>query len=380
MYQKYYTRFLEAHKNVIHLAAHSHHFWPDVTREAQIKYWEDSCRLVDDKWSYFFSNPIPQVQKHIAKLLKISNPQQIAFAGNTHEFVMRLFSCFNQQSKKTKILTTDSEFYSFERQAQRLQEENNFEVIKVPTEPYQTFADRFIQSARDNNPDLIFFSHVFFNSGWACPLHQILPNLPDHSIKVVDAYHSFMALPTDWSPFEKDVFYLGGSYKYAQGGEGCCFLYVPPECQLRPSYTGWFAELSQLARKDNQVSYPDNGMRFAGSTMDMSALYRLLSVFELFQSEKLDIKLQHLYIQNLQKYFLNKLESSQHLRSLQNKLIFRDWEEQGHFLTFQLSSAEETENRVKELRSVGIWTDSRRDRIRFGFGLYLVESDFDRWL
>ncbi|WP_449357748.1 hypothetical protein [Alishewanella longhuensis] len=35
---------------------------------------------------------------------------------------------------------------------------------------------------------------------------------------VIDGYHGFMALPTDLSAIAERIFYLSGSYKYAQGG------------------------------------------------------------------------------------------------------------------------------------------------------------------
>jgi hypothetical protein len=34
----------------LHFAAHSHHFWPDVSREAQLEYWDDCAKLSDEKW------------------------------------------------------------------------------------------------------------------------------------------------------------------------------------------------------------------------------------------------------------------------------------------------------------------------------------------
>ena len=58
MYKKYYSRFIEANKNLQHYACHSHHYWPDVTREATIQYWDDSAKYVDDKWDYIFSEKI----------------------------------------------------------------------------------------------------------------------------------------------------------------------------------------------------------------------------------------------------------------------------------------------------------------------------------
>src|SRR3989344_3661016 len=90
-----------------------------------------------------------------------------------------------------------------------------------------------------------------------------------------------MAVPTDLSRLCKRAFYLAGSYKYAQGGEGCCFLVVPENCDLRPLNTGWFAGFADLASSmttRGQVRFSQDGFRFAGSTLDFSALYRLISV------------------------------------------------------------------------------------------------------
>ena len=49
MYQQFYQRFLQANAGKQHFACHSHHYWPDVTRDAMLEYWDDTARLVDDK-------------------------------------------------------------------------------------------------------------------------------------------------------------------------------------------------------------------------------------------------------------------------------------------------------------------------------------------
>ena len=59
MYKQWYSHFLKNHPGVQHFACHSHHYWPDVTREAHLQYWEDSAKYVDDKWGHFFSEIIP---------------------------------------------------------------------------------------------------------------------------------------------------------------------------------------------------------------------------------------------------------------------------------------------------------------------------------
>lgn len=54
MFKQYYNHFIQHNPHTIHMASHSHHYWPDCTKKAQQQYWEDSSKYVDDKWNYFF--------------------------------------------------------------------------------------------------------------------------------------------------------------------------------------------------------------------------------------------------------------------------------------------------------------------------------------
>ncbi len=371
MYKKYYQLFLKANSGIQHYASHSHHYWPDITREAMLEYWDDSARLVDDKWDYIFEKKVPETQKLIADILNISNPEQIAFAPNTHEFVYRLLSCFDPR-KKISILTTDSEFYSFDRQVNRLSEEHIVGIEKVPTLPFDNFEERFINKIKSHSYDMIFFSHVFFNSGMVVKnLKRIVEAVKDsQTMIVIDGYHGFMAFPTDLSELESRVFYMAGSYKYAQGGEGCCFLHVPKSSKHRPLYTGWFAGFSDLSRNDGSVNYSDDGMRFAGSTMDFSPLYRLNAALNLFKNENITVDKIHSHIQKLQKNFRDHLLTIDHHYLLEKNILSVDYNHHGHFLTFAMPSPEHSKKLHDELRSHKIMTDYRASRLRFGFGLY----------
>lgn len=374
MYKKYYQKFLKANPDVQHYASHSHHYWPDVTREAMIQYWDDSAKLVDDKWNYFFSTKIPQAQKLISEIIKINAPEQIVFAPNTHELAYRLLSCLDFK-KKIKILTTDSEFYSFERQINRLCESSLLEVEKVPTQPYVDFEERFINKINEQDYDMIFFSHVFFNSGVVVKNFEKLVaavNNPETLI-VVDAYHSFMALPTDLSQLQDRIFYIAGAYKYAQGGEGCCFMSVPKGCRLRPAYTGWFAGFSELATKGGAVSYSNDGLRFAGSTMDFSALYRLHAVLELFKKENITVEKIHDYIRRMQNNFREHLKEINHKVLNEKNIVHLDFNHHGHFFAFETGDPSLTKKLHDELHAKNIRTDYRGTRLRFGFGLYQNE-------
>jgi len=186
-----------------------------------------------------------------------------------------------------------------------------------------------------------------------------------------------MAIPTDLSDIAERIFYLAGSYKYAQGGEGCCFMAVPKGNEMRPYYTGWFAEFGELsASKTGQVGYANSGQRFAGATMDCSALYRLLAVFELYAVHGLTVATCQRYIQNLQQAFLQQLADIQHPWLNEQQLISAEGGVRGQFLTFRMD-ADKVERLATELQQHGIHTDYRGDRLRFGFALYQTVAELD---
>src|SRR3979490_1169502 len=89
-----FSRFRAANPRRINLAAHSHHDWPNVTFEAQIRCWEDAARLAGDKWRVVFGDLVPSLQEGIAAILNLPDPSTIAIAPNTHEFLRRILSCF----------------------------------------------------------------------------------------------------------------------------------------------------------------------------------------------------------------------------------------------------------------------------------------------
>ncbi|WP_088331238.1 aminotransferase class V-fold PLP-dependent enzyme [Lacimicrobium sp. SS2-24] len=378
MYQHLYRRFLQANQGKQHFACHSHHYWPDVTRDAMLRYWDDSAARVDDKWDYFFSERIPVVQQKIAQILNTGAPQQLVFAPNTHELLYRILSSLDW-CKPLKVLSTDSEFHSFTRQINRLNERQTLQLTSVPTLPFADFEQRFMRTLKGDEYDLVFISQVFFNSGMAIEnLAKLVNAAPKSTLFVIDGYHGFMALPTDLSGIADRVFYLAGSYKYAQGGEGCCFAHIPLGCTLRPEYTGWFAEFGELdLARQGQVQYSTDGMRFAGSTMDFSALYRLEAVFDMLEEEHLNVATVHDYVRQLQHTFLQQLDRHQHPELNRSHLLMHNPAHHGHFLTFQLSDSAKVQRLHQQLKQHGIITDARGDRLRFGFALYQNAEQID---
>lgn len=371
MYKHLYQKFSEGHSGNIHFAAHSHHFWPDISLEAVTQSWLDSAKYSDQKWSHTLGKVLSETQSIIGTMLNLKSPEQLAFAPNTHELVSRIFSCFLEQ-EKVKVLTTKSEFHSFKRQMNRLKELPHFEFIILDDE-IEDFEKSFLNSITDDL-DIIFISHVFYNSGKIISnelIENIIKIKKKETVFCLDAYHGFCAIPTDLSKFEGDIFYLAGGYKYAQAGEGMCFLTIPKDCNLRPLNTGWFASFETLESESEEVSYSDNGFRFWGATQDLTSLYRFNFVWNQFSKMSLNITKIHSYIKSLQVQFIKDL-------SISNNLLETDLNKVGHFLTLKCENHNHAKKINLWLKDQGFLTDFRADRLRFGFGLYLSLEDVNQ--
>lgn len=88
-----------------------------------------------------------KVAQGVAKHLDLPGIDGLVPANNTHEFVNRLISCLPRE-RKPRILTSDGEFHSFRRQAERLAEEGLIELTVVPAEPFATLMERLVAAAR----------------------------------------------------------------------------------------------------------------------------------------------------------------------------------------------------------------------------------------
>lgn len=373
-YKPHFRRFIEAAPDRIHLAAHSHHYWPDVSFEAQQRCWLDAASLADAKWKLIFDEVWPKAQAHVARILNLSDPGAVVFAPNTHELLLRILSCL-PVGRPARVLTTDAEFHSFSRQMARLEEDGLAAVERIPTRPFDNFADRFAEAARRGGHDLVFLSQVFFNSGYAVPdLAGLVAAVPDpDTLVVIDGYHGFMSLPTDLRPIENRIFYVAGGYKYAMSGEGACFLHVPPGYGDRPRNTGWYAAFGALSAPQGGVAYAPGGARFMGSTFDPTALYRFNAVMDWLQALGLDPAAIRARTRSLQECFMAELAARPRIPLKAEQLLVPiDCPDRGQFLTFETAEAEAFRER---LMAVDIVTDNRADRLRFGFALYHDPED-----
>jgi len=371
----HFSTFRGAAPQRIHLAAHSHHYWPDAACQAHADAVQHAARHADNKWSTVFAELIPRVQGGVARILNLPDAGTIAFAPNTHELVCRLLSAL-PVTRRPRVLTNDSEFHSFERQIARLAEDELIIVDRVAAEPADSFPLRFRAAAAEGGHDLIFVSQVFYNSGATCGDLVALTKAASspHAFLAIDGYHGFMALPTDLSGVAARAFYLAGGYKYAMAGEGACFMHCPPGYAPRPRDTGWFAGFRALAEgRGHEVAYAADGSRFLGATFDPTALHRMAAVFAWMESIGLTVAAIHDHVLALQSRFLGAVDGIASLRKA--RLVTPiDTAERGHFLCFETPDAAEIQARLAE---ANITTDVRNQRIRFGFGCYHTEEEID---
>jgi selenocysteine lyase/cysteine desulfurase len=365
----FFSRSLAATGGRLHLAAHSHHLWPDASYAGHMAAWQDAATHWDAKWARVFDGLMPAARRHIAGRLNLPDRATIAFAPNTHDFVNRLLSACPPHTPP-RVLTTDGEFHSAARQFARLAEERLIVLTTVPTRPFATFAARFAEAARGRF-DLVFVSQVFFNSGFVVPdMATLVAAVADpDALVAIDGYHGFMALPTDLAPIAARAFYIAGGYKYAMAGEGVCFMHCPPGVAPAPRDTGWYASFGSLAAaRAGSVAYGPDGSRFMGATFDPTGLHRLNAVMGWLESIGLGVAevqarahaLQHAVMDRLAVHGIDGLQHRDLLVPLDAPL-------RGNFLAFDSPHAPALQ---EKLREAGIVTDVRGTVLRMGFGLY----------
>ena len=364
-----FSRSLEAAPGRLHMAAHSHHLWPDASFDGQVQCWNDAARLADRKWDVVMGELWPEAQAEVAAELGTGDPSAIVFAGNTHDFIVRLAAaCPRADPGILRVLTTDGEFHSARRQFARWAEDG---WLQLETRP----AGEILKAARGGGFDLILVSQVLFGSG------QIIGEITDLATLarpvgpwvVIDGYHAFMALET---PFEqtaaRSAFYLAGGYKYAMAGEGLGLMHCPPGFGPRPPITGWYAEFGDLTAPPGGVGYTRDAMRFMGATFDPSALYRFVAIRRMLVGAGLDTARISAHVASLQAQLLDVIRGS----PLAGADLLNPLGGGAHarFLAFRSPRAAQWQ---AELAAANCITDVRGDVLRVGLGLYHDPADID---
>lgn len=357
----------------LHMAAHSHHLWPDVTLDAQVDVWRDAAVLADHKWDKVFGEVYPAAQGLVARELKLPSPETVVFAPNTYTLLAGLLSAM-EQPRPVRVLATDGEFHSFRRQAQRWVEAGEIELTLVESEGAD-FAERFLAAAKTGVHDLIFASHVFFKTGHVFDRVWALADLarPEGPWVVVDGYHGFRAVPTTLSAVADRIFYLAGGYKYAMAGEGAAFLHAPPGFGPRPVLTGWYAEFGDLEGPPGGVGYARDASRFLGATFDPSGLYRFVAAGKMLEAEGLTTAVVARHVARLKSVLLARIALGE-AGSLKDATVVNPLGAgpSARFLALRHADANAWKQALAEK---GVVVDVRDDVLRIGLSIYHDEAD-----
>jgi len=362
-----FSRSLAAAPGRLHLAAHSHHLWPDASHDGQVECWADAARLADRKWDRVMGELWPAAQAEVAAELGSGDASAIVFAANTHDFIIRLAAaCPRADPRRLRVLTSDGEFHSARRQFARWAEDGWLELETLPV-------GEMLEAARGGDFDLVMVSQLLFGSG------EIVADIADLAALgrsegpwvVIDGYHAFMALDTPFgSPAAQSAFWLAGGYKYAMAGEGLGLMHCPPGFGPRPPITGWYAEFGDLTVPPGGVGYTSDAMRFMGATFDPSALYRFLAIRRMLAGEGLTTAAISARVAALQAQLLDSIRGT----ALADADLLNpvDGGPHARFLAFRSPLAAQWQ---AQLLAADCVTDVRGDVLRIGLGLYHDSDD-----
>jgi len=365
----HYSAFLRAGR--VLLTGHSHQAWPDVARAGLQASFADAAEHVDDKWQRA-AEVADGVRAAVVERIG-GKLEQIALGQSTHELASRFLSALDLR-RRPRLVTTSGEFHSLDRQLRRLAEEG-VEVHFIDAQPQASLAARLAAAIDERTAALLVSTVLFETSTRVRGLGEAIAAAQRAGAQVLlDAYHAFNVVPFRMKELGPDpIFVTAGGYKYAQWGEGCCFLRVPPDTELRPVYTGWFSDFAHLdsARGPGPVRYGQRPCdRFAGSTYDPSSHYRALAVQGFFREHALSVdRLRELSLRQTGR-LLAGLDGF-------DVLTPRAAEERGGFVALRLPDAAAA---VQRLRARGVWADARGDVLRFGPAPYTTDDEIDRAL
>jgi tryptophan 2,3-dioxygenase len=394
-------------------------------------------------WDVLYGSIMPTAADHIRRVLglsstnnafegetelaeKIDSVVDVHFGHNSHELVTRILSelLLEESSeshqgqipgdeKKVRILTTDSEFYSFTRQLNRLTLAEVVVVEAVAAGPVETFSARCIDAAAHAVAEGRPFHFVYLSQVTALTQQVLLPNLVDfvprmnkilqnqdeikQPLLIIDGYHSFCAMPTPLAGGEGGVNLVGhqccfvaGLIKHAGSGANCAFITVPRHYNLRPAFTGWLSDPSVLSGPSAgiQIGSPVDYLPELALQGGTPAYFLPLLIFNhvqrLWLEADISVEKIHKYVFGLQDAFLTQLASAENIQNITIERLVNEESDgemtnwRSHTLVFKQENAQQAAavvERVKQNNNGGVLIDNRKGYLRIGFGPYHTVKD-----
>jgi len=264
------------------------------------------------------------------------------------------------------LITTDGEVHTIRRQVDRLVEEG-VEVVKVVTDPAATLAERLAREVDDRTAAVLVSAVLYTNAHIVPNLRATLEACERHGAELlVDAYHALNVVPFSLKKEGLERAYVvGGGYKYCQLGPGNAFLRFPADTTLRPVFTGWFSEFTDLSKAPSgQVEYGPGPARFAGATYDFTSHYRGAAVFKFFDEQGLTVE----KLRELSQYQVGMLATG---------LEFEPEVSINAIAGFLAVPSAEAARLHGALKDAGVWTDYRANMLRLGPAPYVTDAQLN---
>lgn len=362
-----YSAFLRPGR--ILLTGHSHQAWPDAVRGAMTRVFDEAADLVDDKWGDAVFPRIDRVGRRILVRLGFDEGDSVAFGRSTHELCSRLLSCF-PRGTGLRVVTTTGEFHSLHRQLLRLEEEGA-DVTWVEASPRATLAERLVEATKEGVHVVAASCVLFEDATVVRDIGAVVSRaVACGAIPLIDAYHAFNVVPMAWGPDAASAYVVAGGYKYAQLGEGICFMRFPTASTLRPVDTGWFADFAHLSGpRAGRLQYGAGGARFAGATFDPTPFYRAEAALDTFDQHGLDVG-------------TLRAISVEQTTSIASRLVAKGFDvaspleadRRGGFVAVRVKDADRV---VADLRRRDVYVDARGSLVRLGPAPYLGDDEID---
>ncbi|MBL8891682.1 MAG: aminotransferase class V-fold PLP-dependent enzyme [Planctomycetaceae bacterium] len=326
-------------------------------------------------------------REQVAALLGASSYQSIVPKSSAGQGLRAVLNSLSDQGHVPTVVATRGEFDSCDVILKTYAQKGRAKVRWIEPDyraPIEFYSVKSLKAALDQHVDLVLCSQVLFATG------QVLDDIPElvksaHQVGakvIVDTYHSFGVLPLEWEGMGRyglggADFLIGGSYKYARGGPGACWLAIHPrhlESNQTPSRlttldTGWFA-------KEQPFAYlrPDPPIMAAGGDAWLESTPPVLTAYQANSGLQL---LRELGVDRLREYNLQQQQSLCAMMRLLGIAMYepKDWESRGAFALLPHPQAAELSQRLLQH---GLNTDARNGSVRFGPDLLTTQAELEK--
>jgi kynureninase len=228
----HYQAFLRPDR--VLLTGHSHQAWPDVARAAMLRAFDDAALHVDDKWGAAFEvadEPCARPRHRRS----VPPPRDYALDASTHALVDAL-------SLSPAVVepggTSSPPRASFTRctvSSGGSPRRASASTLVDPS-PVDTLAERLAAAVTADTAAVLCSSVLFeTSSGGAQPRDLAARGRAKLGAQLLSTPTTTSAfVPFDRADYRRRRVPAGGGYKYAQWGEGVCFLGRPRDCACAP--------------------------------------------------------------------------------------------------------------------------------------------------